>query len=316
LATPYAAPPRRRPSIVGPLILIVVGSVFLLENAGVLPRNTWQSLWRLWPVVLVLVGLELLVGQRVPWVTLLGLALVVFALGFAATAYTGFRFGDEPSEVAGRTVDVELGEAKQAAVTVRFGAGELDIGPLAGAPPGRLASMTYEGPEDERLQPTYTVQGELGRLEYRLDGWKSDQSFGPFFGGNFHSTNMQVSLNPAVPITSLTVQGGAADTEIDLRDLIVNNIDLQIGAATTDVRLPQSGVTNLHISGGAATITLDVPENVAARITHRGGLSTLEVNENRFPATGSNRYQSPNYDQATNKVDITLETGVTSIEID
>ena len=59
-----------------------------------------------------------------------------------------------------------------------------------------------------------------------------------------------------------------------------------------------------------------MPENVAARISHRGGLSTLEVNESRFPAAGSNRYQSPNYDQAKDKVDITLETGVTSIEID
>jgi hypothetical protein len=74
-------------------------------------------------------------------------------------------------------------------------------------------------------------------------------------------------------------------------------------------------LTNVHVSSGAATISIDVPENVAARISHKGGLSTLEVNENRFPSVGNNRYQSPDYEQAADKVDITLETGVTTVEI-
>jgi hypothetical protein len=325
LTTPYVSPsatqpavrPRRRPSVVGPLILILVGCVFLLENAGVLPRNTWQSLWRLWPVVLVLVGLELLVGQRVPWITLLGLALVIFTLGIGATAYPAIR-GEQQratNAIPGRTMDVDLGAATQADVTVRFGAGELNIGPMAGAPPGRLASMTYDGPESENLRPSYSVQGETGRLEFRLDGWRTNQGMPPFMG-DFDHASMQIDLNPAVPITSLNVQGGAADAELDLRELRVNNLDVQVGAAATEIRLPQTGVSNVHISGGASTITIDVPDGVAARITHRGGLSTLDVDESRFPSIGNNRYQSPDFEQATNKADITLETGVTSIEID
>jgi hypothetical protein len=314
-----AAPPHvrghRRPSIVGPLILIVVGGVFLLENAGMLPRNTWQSLWRLWPVVLVLVGLELLVGQRIPWVTLLGLAIVVLALGVAASTYTGFQ-GPAGAETRGRTIETALDGARQAAVTVRFGAGELKVGPMASGEPNRLASMTYDGPEAEGLRPIYTVHGDTGRLEYRLDGWRGGPpNFGPFFGTNPNNTRMEVSLNRDVPISTLTVQGGAADAELDLRELRVTNLDLAIGAATTEVRLPSS-IRTVHVSGGAATITLHVPDNLAASITHRGGLSALEVNENRFPPAASNRYQSPNYDQATERVDIQLETGVTSIEID
>jgi hypothetical protein len=289
--------------------------VFLLENAGVLPRGTWLELWRLWPVALVLVGLELLVGQRVPWITLLGIALVIFALGIGASSYTGTRTA-ERSEIRGRTIETQLGEAKQAAVTVRFGAGELVLGPMSSAPPDRLASMTYEGPEVEGgLRPNYSIQGETGLLEYRLDGWRGSQGFGPFLGAGIDGARMEVDLNPAVPITSLIVQGGAADASLDLRELRVNSLDLAIGAAATKVRLPQAGVTTVHISGGAATITVEVPDGVAARITHRGGLSTLDVNENRFPSVGNNRYQSPNYDQAQNRVDITLETGVTTIEI-
>src|SRR4030081_150733 len=67
----YGPPPatqrRRRGGVVGPLILIFLGGVFLLQNTGYLPPNFWFNLWRLWPVILVLVGIELLLANRVPW---------------------------------------------------------------------------------------------------------------------------------------------------------------------------------------------------------------------------------------------------------
>lgn len=53
---PYYVPPPRRHSIVGPLILIVIGSLFLLRNLGyTLPL--FQHYVRFWPLILVLIGL-------------------------------------------------------------------------------------------------------------------------------------------------------------------------------------------------------------------------------------------------------------------
>jgi len=63
--------------VVGPLVLIFIGGVFLLQNAGYLPPNFWVNLWRLWPLVLVLAGIELLLAHRVPWLVLSGLAACV-----------------------------------------------------------------------------------------------------------------------------------------------------------------------------------------------------------------------------------------------
>ena len=47
----------------------------------------------------------------------------------------------------------------------------------------------------------------------------------------------------------------------------------------------------------------------------RGGLSTVNVDQNRFPRVSDNLYRSPDYDTATNKVDLSIETGVTTIQI-
>jgi hypothetical protein len=45
----------------GPLVLLTVGSGLLLANLDVV---RFGSVWKLWPLVLIAVGLNILVGQR------------------------------------------------------------------------------------------------------------------------------------------------------------------------------------------------------------------------------------------------------------
>ena len=51
-------------SIVAPVILIVIGCLFLLRNLGVLP-NLGQFIHQWWPLVLIAVG-GLMLLRRVP----------------------------------------------------------------------------------------------------------------------------------------------------------------------------------------------------------------------------------------------------------
>jgi hypothetical protein len=45
----------------GPLILLTVGVALLLANLGVVQMG---SVWRLWPLVLIAAGLNILMGQK------------------------------------------------------------------------------------------------------------------------------------------------------------------------------------------------------------------------------------------------------------
>jgi hypothetical protein len=54
---------------------------------------------------------------------------------------------------------------------------------------------------------------------------------------------------------------------------------------------------------------------VVAQIRHRGGLSTVSVDQSRFPSAGEGVYRSPDYNTAQNKVDVNLETGITTIQV-
>lgn len=45
----------------GALVLITIGVVFLLNNFGVLPWDVWLVLWRFWPILLIMSGVEMII---------------------------------------------------------------------------------------------------------------------------------------------------------------------------------------------------------------------------------------------------------------
>jgi cell wall-active antibiotic response 4TMS protein YvqF len=311
---PAASPRRRRGGVVGPLILIFIGGVFLLQNTGYLPPNFWLNLWRLWPVVLVLAGIELLLANRIPRFALTGLAAVILVGGAVATN-SGLG-APQTSAVVSRADQKELGGARQAAVTVRFDAGQLVIGPIERPSAEQLSTMAYTGPADQAPQARYAVSGDTGRLDYAASE-RSGPSFTPFVGGGqSNSPRMELNLSPLVPITSLSLKAGATDARLDLSSLRVSDIDMSVGAAATWIRVPEAaGRTTARISGGASSITLEVPQGVAAQIRVRGGLSSVKVDESRFPQVSDHFYRSANYETAQNQIDLNFETGVTSIQV-
>lgn len=316
MATPYGPPrERRHGSVIGPLVLIFIGGVFLLQNAGLVPPTVWGNLWRLWPLVLILAGLDIMFGRRAPaLVGLIGLVAIVVGLGIAAGVNfsRGTTTGSAP--LAPRTFTTAINGANQASVIVRFGAGQLGIQPSTGSDAGQLASMTYSGPGDLSVEPSYSVTGDTGRLEYALAG--RGQTFPPIFeNDSANAPHVDISLSPGVPISNLNIQSGASQVNIDLTSLKVNNLDMAVGASATRLRLPDSGTTTAHISGGAATINLEIPPGVAAQVRQRGGLSTFNIDQTRFPQVGDGVYRSADFETAANKVDITIETGVTTVQV-
>jgi hypothetical protein len=303
-----------RAAVVFPLLLIFVGGVFLLQNLGYLPPNYWLNLWRLWPLVLVLIGVELLFGSRVPTVLLAGIAAVILIGGALVGGVPGATTPPAASTI-NPTLTQTLDGAARAVVNVRFDAGELQIGSLGVDQENLLASASYMGPADLVPQPRYTLSGDTGRLEYAASQ-RGGAGSTPFIGGTGAAPRLALSLNPRVPISSLSIKTGATDSRLDLSGLQIDDLDLAVGAASTWLRFPaEAGTTSAQISGGASSITLEIPPGVAARIRTRGGLSTVNVNQARFPSVGDQLYRSPDYDTAPNRIDVSIDTGITSIQV-
>jgi uncharacterized protein YjbI with pentapeptide repeats len=49
-----------RPGYMGPLLLLTIGFILLFNNLGSLPWDVWDRLWRYWPVIFILSGIQIL----------------------------------------------------------------------------------------------------------------------------------------------------------------------------------------------------------------------------------------------------------------
>ncbi len=254
-----------------------------------------------WGLVLIFVGLIFLLdtlgvfGNFQIW-NLIGPLFLVF-LGL--WILLGMVFHPK-YEVVNEAIPLE--GAASARVRLNHGAGGLNV--ASGAAGVNLLEGEFGGGLEKNV-----------RLE--ADQLKVSLSMPPqFFPGDWgaHRLDWKVRLNPAIK-QELEVNSGASSMNLNLEDLLVSHLLLKTGASSTDLVLPKNaGFTSVRIEAGAASVSLRVPEGVAARIRARGGIASVSVDRTRFPRQGSD-YCSADYDTAPNKVDISIDTGVGSVDV-
>lgn len=256
-------------------------AVLLILGGGLLLLSNLNILdinaWKLlWPLFLIVAGIWLLWGSF---------------------------FGQPSREVEEVTIPLE--GAERARVHIQHGAGRLHL--VGDAPaPGELLAGTFGG------GLAYSTKSDGHTLDLKL---KPDQHGMPFLvWGPSSGFRWNFSLSREIPL-ELELETGAGETQLDLRDLRVTHLHLQTGASSSTVTMPgAAGHTRAKIEAGAAAVTVTIPQGVAARIQTQSGLAAVNIDRDRFPRQGK-VYQSPDYETAANKLDLEIETGVSSVSV-
>ncbi len=236
-----------------------------------------HRVWRyFWPLVLVLLGVWFLLGPYLSKGTL---------------------------ESVERSIPMM--NDTEAEIQFNYGAGRLVVGP--GAKPQELLSGSFTGGITEELHrnngKAFLKINTPGDFIFPV-GWTAGQQ----------GLNWNVYLTNEIPL-QLRVHSGACEARLDLTDLKVTELNIETGASSTDVKLPQAaGFTRVVVKSGAAEVKLHIPQGVAASIRESSGLAGIKVDTNRFPQDG-HTYQSADYNTAANKVEISYEGGVGSVDI-
>jgi multisubunit Na+/H+ antiporter MnhB subunit len=78
--------PKKKRDVVGAIILISLGIIFLLHNFSLLPPNFWNTIWLFWPVIFILLGLQQMSGNSIigEWLVAIVSILIVYTI-FALT---------------------------------------------------------------------------------------------------------------------------------------------------------------------------------------------------------------------------------------
>jgi hypothetical protein len=296
---------RHGPPIVGPILLIGAGVLFLLNNLGIVDWGIWNDLWRLWPLILIAIGLDLLVGRRNPLLSLV-IVLLVLGAGAAVVASTGGFRG--AGTIASTGLSVPLGSAKSAVVEIDHGAGNLNVD--GNGENGMLAVGTLEFWQNHGT-PRQDVSTSGDKVTLKLD--ERSEGFFNLFGGSTGNVDWDIHLSPNVPL-AIEADLGAGNSDLDLSRLNVTALDIKAGAGNTTVSLPEkSGRISATVDGGVGNITLEVPQGIEARINVDTGLGNVTA-DSRFTKQGDT-YVTAGYDSASERADIDLKVGVGNVVV-
>jgi hypothetical protein len=259
----------RRGLVFWGLLLIPLGGIPLLARAGVLPADVIADAWRLWPLVLVAVGLLLVIGRtRASIAATAIVALVIGSIAGAAFAAgppwigtvtnCGFA-GGGPSIQTDRTGTFD----GPAAVRLDMRCGTLDVRPAA--TPGWSVSATSRGaapvvtasarrldvaaPSDTHHQ-AWTIQLPTGRMD-RLDL-------------TANATSSTILLDQ-IQLGSLDATVNAGDVRLELGTGSIDQTHASINAGAMRVIVGAAGLRG-SMTVNAGGIDLCVPGDANLRL--------------------------------------------------
>jgi hypothetical protein len=281
LPAPQPIIPRRSTGF--PLLLIALGIVFLLANAGYVDSSIWTRLLSLWPLALVLFGIDLLLrGRSTALVAVLEIAVITVAIVAVITSSTAILPIGTNRTAVGRL------DARSLSLVVNYGAGNL----------------TLHGGATDLVQVASTRQDVTVR-DVRHSGTAASVTIGP---ANEFSFGPDRSWDIAVPSdmgVALSTSLGAGDFELDLRDVQLSSATISNGASDLTLMLGRPhGDVPVTISSGASSLTISVDSGVAYRVRTTGGLISVDGLQ-----------QTASYDTAADRFTIVFSGGMSSVTI-
>lgn len=276
-------------SLFWPVVLIGVGLIWLLSNLGLIGAVNLRLLLRLWPLILIVLGFDLLIGRRSTLLSAL-VALVALAV-VVAVLVAGPAWGlVRTPEVKTEQFSEPLGEATSARITLDLAEAPTTITALEDSNQLIDATLTHLG------RIIFTIQGTREKtvsLHQEVDF--NDWDWADLVGAE---PRWEIGLSPRIPL-ALTLNGGSGSSTVDLSALQLTALNADLGSGHSKWQLParpdrytanlRSGSGHLEVTvapkadveltwdSGSGAATLNLEDNVTAELAFQSGSGSVTV---------------------------------------
>lgn len=293
----------RRQGIALGVFLTGLGVVFLLSNFGFLAVDIWYVLLRTWPVFLIALGFDLVIGRRSWWAAALGAVLGLALLG-GTLWLSGVRLGGGQPP-ASASIRQPLEDVQAARVTISPGAAALRLSAIS--EPGVLIAGSIPADREDSVREQHTEVDNVAVYELRDSG-------GQFFSNPAREGDWSwdLRLARAVPL-ELNVSLGAGDADLDLTGLEIGFLQLDMGLGSASVRLPETGRFTARMNGAIGQLMVTVPPALGLRIEADTGIANLDLPEGYLEQDGV--FVSPNWDSADHQVTLLVSQAIGQVRV-
>jgi hypothetical protein len=329
----------RNDKLIPGMILVMIGAIFLLNNFGYINFH-WSNLFHLWPIFLVIGGVNLVfANNRSAWATILKISVVV--AGFALLIFGNFgdrhrwwwprhsyhynNDNNDDSDNSDNNSD-DNDDNNPGGITKVEGNSAFTEPYSATARVARLnisgGGATYSLHDTTNNLFTANTKEFFGKYQYAhhqddsvyvMDFSMKDNKNGHFNWGSDKSNiaNLKLNVNPEWEIN---VETGASKIDFDLSKYKLRSLVLKGGAASFTARIGQPlATTNVQVSTGVSEVTIEIPQNAACRVETDSGLSSNSFDG--FTKKDDGHYETTGFDAAKNKIYIHMSGGISDFKV-
>jgi hypothetical protein len=311
------------------IILVAIGAIFLLDNYNVIDFH-WSNIWHLWPVFLIMGGVNLLLANnKAPWAT--GVRVLVVVGGFCVLIFAhtndhwffpkhyNFHYKDDDDDdddddsdtTRNGIVKVEGSSTYSEPFSATVPYAKVDIS--GGGTVYKLSDTTanmFEANTKEyynRYIYNKNMEGDVPVFSLHMKNNK-----GHFDWDSDKGNQANIKLNTR-PEWDINVNAGATELDFDLTPYKIRNVTINGGAASFHIKMGQPlASTNVEVKTGVSEVEIKVPSNAACRITSDSGLSSSNFDGFNKVNDG---WETAGYNSAPKKINIHMKGGLSDFKV-
>lgn len=289
--------------------IILIGIIWLLSNLDVFSFSVidvfFRSLAKLWPLLLIGVGVSILLKENSVLKLLLWLIIFISILiyGIYGVNSGTFRNGYLPS-------DYDYSESRDYSISKEAATEEGELNLSFGAGEVHFASTDVNLLQFKSNVPgmRYDHSFQDGEKKAVIDFDEIDFSIKRNDGKLFCNLDLHKDVT-----WEMDLDLGSAKGDLDFKDLAVQKLNLDVGAADLDLRLGNKyAQTDIEINAGASNIDIYVPQNAELKIKLNSALSANNISNLGLEKNGD-YHISPDFESKAVKLVFEVEVGVGNI---
>lgn len=297
---------RRTP--LSSLILLFLGVIFLLNNLGYFPWDLWTNVFKFWPIILIVISLEMLFTKNGSPRLLVVAIILIFALPFFLQGKglpfnLNFNFLNSATGTTTLPLEKKLGTLIGANLNFDLKSDGLKLNSLE-----KNSTLLLKGGLGyNRLVDKPTVNFDPKDGVAALDILAQGGSL-PI---NLLSSTWELSLSQLVPF-QITAKSSGGKFDLDFTNLEVTKLNLELGKTETNLNFGKIGSLRATISATDGSITVNLPTDKAAHLELPEG-TTVEI-ATRF-AKVNQGYETEDFSKAKDKIEINFNPGKAKVTI-
>ena len=281
---------------------ITFGLALLLSNFNRISWTAWEVLLSLWPVFLVALGVDLVIGRKTIWHQLVAGLVILLVMGGIA-----IFFDSGPRRT---TSDVEKVEQNREGATQ----GVVHLEPLVG-----YLKVYAQGSQEllvqcnlqlwggEKIHRSYEIINDTGTFTLASSGITFI-----YEPGINNRANWEIGVSSRIPI-SLKVNQAIGEVFMDFTELQTEKFDISLALGRSSIVLPSDRSLDGNVEAAMGEILIEVPEGTALAVTGKPAIGNVSAPLNYV--RDGNRLISPTFAEGKERIEISIGLAIGQVII-